>query len=93
MIDRYSRPAMKWVWSDENKYQKWLEVELAVAEAWTEEGVAAVLSVGDPADTWFDPTQHGTDLQRTAAFAIGFDGGAADCTDQAFFDLFPAPAE
>ena len=39
MIDRYSRPAMKKVWSDENKYQKWLEVELAVAEAWTEEGV------------------------------------------------------
>lgn len=38
MIDRYSRPAMQKVWSDENKYQKWLEVELAVAEAWTEEG-------------------------------------------------------
>jgi len=30
---------MKRVWSDENKYQKWLDVELAVAEAWTEEGV------------------------------------------------------
>ena len=38
MIDRYSRPAMQKVWSDENKYRKWLEVELAVAEAWTEEG-------------------------------------------------------
>ena len=39
MIDRYSRPAMKRVWSEENKCQKWLEVELAVCEAWTEEGV------------------------------------------------------
>ena len=39
MIDRYSRPAMKKVWSDENKYQKWLQVELAVCEAWAEEGV------------------------------------------------------
>jgi adenylosuccinate lyase len=39
LIDRYSRPAMKRVWSDENKYQKWLQVELAVAEAWAEEGV------------------------------------------------------
>jgi adenylosuccinate lyase len=39
LIDRYSRPAMKRVWSDENKYQKWLDVELAVAEAWSEEGV------------------------------------------------------
>jgi len=38
VIDRYSRPAMKQVWSDENKYLKWLEVELAVCEAWTQEG-------------------------------------------------------
>ena len=39
MIDRYSRPAMKRVWSDENKYQKWLDVELAACEAWCAEGV------------------------------------------------------
>ena len=39
MIDRYSRPAMKQVWSDENKYRKWLTVELAACEAWTAEGV------------------------------------------------------
>ncbi len=39
MIDRYSRPAMKQVWSDENKYFKWLAVELAACEAWTAEGV------------------------------------------------------
>jgi adenylosuccinate lyase len=30
---------MKRVWSDKNKYQKWLDVELAVAEAWAEEGI------------------------------------------------------
>ncbi|MEE8442373.1 MAG: lyase family protein, partial [Dehalococcoidia bacterium] len=39
MIDRYARPKMKRVWSDENKYDKWLAVELAVCEAWTEAGV------------------------------------------------------
>lgn len=39
MIDRYSRPAMKQVWSDENKYRMWLDVELAVCEAWTEAGI------------------------------------------------------
>lgn len=39
MIERYSRPAMKKVWSDDNKYQKWLEVEIAVCEAWTKVGV------------------------------------------------------
>ena len=38
MIERYSRPAMKLVWSDENKYSKWLAVELAVCEGWAEEG-------------------------------------------------------
>ena len=39
MIERYSRPRMKRVWSDESKYGKWLLVELAVCEAWTDEGV------------------------------------------------------
>jgi len=39
MIERYSRPEMKRVWSDENKYNKWLEVEIAVCEAWASLGV------------------------------------------------------
>jgi adenylosuccinate lyase len=39
MIDRYSRPEMKKVWSDENKFDKWLKVEIAVCEAWAEHGV------------------------------------------------------
>jgi adenylosuccinate lyase len=30
---------MKQVWSDENKYRMWLDVELAVCEAWTEAGI------------------------------------------------------
>jgi adenylosuccinate lyase len=30
---------MKRVWSDENKFNKWLEVEIAVCEAWAELGV------------------------------------------------------
>ena len=39
MIERYSRPEMKKVWSDENKFDKWLEVEIAVCDAWAEAGV------------------------------------------------------
>ena len=39
MIERYSRPGMKRVWSDENKFNKWLEVEIAACEAWAEIGV------------------------------------------------------
>ena len=39
MIERYSRPEMKKVWSDENKFNKWLEVEIAACDAWAEVGV------------------------------------------------------
>jgi len=39
MIERYSRPQMKRVWSEENKFDKWLQVEIAVCEAWAELGV------------------------------------------------------
>jgi adenylosuccinate lyase len=39
MIERYSRPQMKRVWSDENKFDKWLQVEIAACEAWAELGV------------------------------------------------------
>jgi adenylosuccinate lyase len=39
MIERYSRPAMKKVWSEENKFNKWLEVEIAACEAWAQIGV------------------------------------------------------
>jgi adenylosuccinate lyase len=38
MIPRYTRPEMGRIWSDENKYQQWLEVELAASEALAETG-------------------------------------------------------
>ena len=38
MIDRYTRPEMGRIWSEENKYRAWLEVELATAEALAETG-------------------------------------------------------
>ena len=36
MIERYSRPQMKRIWSEENKFDHWLKVEIAVCEAWAE---------------------------------------------------------
>ncbi len=39
MIPRYTRPEMGRIWSDEHRMQLWLNVELAVCEAWTELGV------------------------------------------------------
>jgi adenylosuccinate lyase len=38
MIDRYTRPEMGRIWTLENKYRKWLQVELAVCEALAESG-------------------------------------------------------
>lgn len=38
MIERYSLPRMKKVWSEANKFDKWLQVEIAVCEAWAEIG-------------------------------------------------------
>ncbi len=38
MIERYSLPQMKKVWSEANKFDKWLQVEIAVCEAWAELG-------------------------------------------------------
>src|SRR5262245_35103260 len=38
MIPRYSRPEMRRVWEDDSKYRRWLEVELAVVDAWADVG-------------------------------------------------------
>lgn len=38
MIERYSREEMKVIWSEENKYQAWLKVELFACEAWSKLG-------------------------------------------------------
>ncbi len=36
MIQRYTRPRMGRLWEPENRFQKWLDVEIAVCEAWAE---------------------------------------------------------
>ena len=33
MIDRYSRKELKSIWSEENKYKIWLDIEVAAAQA------------------------------------------------------------
>ena len=38
MIDRYTRPAMGRIWSEQAKYEAWLRVELAVCEAFARRG-------------------------------------------------------
>ncbi|MCZ6545734.1 MAG: adenylosuccinate lyase [Chloroflexi bacterium] len=38
MIPRYSRPEMAALWTDEAKWERWLQVEIAVVRAWADAG-------------------------------------------------------
>src|SRR5215203_5692695 len=42
MIQRYTHPEMGAIWSDQRRYETWLEVELAAADAMAESGVIPV---------------------------------------------------
>ncbi|MBM7646606.1 adenylosuccinate lyase [Scopulibacillus daqui] len=39
MIERYTRPEMGDIWTEENKFKAWLEVEILACEAWSELGI------------------------------------------------------
>ncbi|MBU8681172.1 adenylosuccinate lyase [Staphylococcus saprophyticus] len=38
MIERYSREEMSNIWTDQNRYEAWLEVEILACEAWSKLG-------------------------------------------------------
>ena len=38
MIERYSRPEMARIWEPENRFKKWLDIEIAACEIWTRLG-------------------------------------------------------
>src|SRR5215216_2607757 len=39
MIERYTLPEMGAIWTDENRFQKWLDVEVAVCEVHADMGI------------------------------------------------------
>src|SRR5271156_3540581 len=56
MIQRYSRPEMRAIWTDENKLKIWLQIELLASEALVKEGIVpardfAKIKAG--CDKWF----------------------------------------
>jgi adenylosuccinate lyase len=61
MIERYSRPKMKKIWSDRSKFDQWLKVEIAVCEAWAELGEI-------PREDIVKIKKAGYDLNRVAEF-------------------------
>src|SRR5436309_1352092 len=69
MITRYTRPAMGRIWEDQNKYQRWLDVELAVTETLAAEGII--------------PKDAAAEIKATAA-AFQRSGGN-DASGQAFW--------
>src|SRR5712692_5669405 len=56
MIPRYTRPKMGRIWEDQNKYQRWLDVELAVVETLAEQGVV--------------PKKDAEDIKARASFSV-----------------------
>jgi adenylosuccinate lyase len=56
MITRYTRPKMGRIWEDQNKYQCWLDVELAVTDTLAEEGVI--------------PKDAANEIRSKAAFSV-----------------------
>ena len=56
MIDRYTRPEMARIWSEEHKFAQWLRVEVAASEAWADIGVV--------------PREAAEKIARTASFRI-----------------------
>lgn len=82
MIPRYSRPEIADVWTDAYKFQRWLEVEIAVTHAWSEMGVVppedaariaedARINVDD-IDRYIQETHHDvTAFLRSVADSLG----------------------
>ncbi len=56
MIPRYTRPAMAALWSDQAKFNRWLQVELAATEALAEAGIV--------------PASAAVELRAHASFTI-----------------------
>ena len=56
MIARYTRPTLGHIWSEENKYQQWLAVELASSETLAEMGIV--------------PAEAAQSLRRHAVIAV-----------------------
>src|SRR5262245_18009604 len=56
MIPRYTRPEMGAIWSDQRRYETWLDVELAATDALVETGVV--------------PAADAAELRQKASFDI-----------------------
>jgi len=56
LIDRYTRPQMAIIWSEESKYRNWLKVELAATDALARAGIV--------------PVEAAAELRERASFTV-----------------------
>src|SRR5215470_4831022 len=56
MVPRYTRPRMGKIWDDQNKYQRWLDVELAVVETLADQGLI--------------PKAEAVEIRKRASFSV-----------------------
>jgi adenylosuccinate lyase len=65
VIDRYARPAMARIWSDESRLARWLDVELAALEGWSEVGAIPAADVAEIQARAVPPTpQRVAEIER-----------------------------
>ena len=65
MIPRYSRPDMDRIWTDAGMYERWLAVEIAVCEAWTNKGVIPAEDMALIRSASYDPEIMAVEFERT----------------------------
>ena len=65
MIDRYAREAMKAIWTDHGKYDRWLKVEIAACEAWAQYGTIPLDDMTGIREATWDPALLADKFQET----------------------------
>ena len=83
MIPRYSREVMSKIWEPANRYQKWLDIEIAVCEAWAKRGVIppeSMQCIREKAD--FDTDRIDEIEKVTRHDVIAFTTSVAECVGE-----------
>src|SRR6188474_1920992 len=65
MIQRYSRPSMREIWTEQRKLELWLQVELLAAEALVSEGIVPQADFEQLRDKAAFSIERCKDLEKT----------------------------
>ena len=72
MIPRYSLPEMSKVWSDDNTFDLWLQVEIAASQAWTDMGVVPAADMEKIRSAKFDRATYDRIFEETKHDIVSF---------------------